>query len=252
MSVFRLRRARAAAWSPAMIPRSLMYGWLDAEKAETITQAGGAVSSWVDTVTGTAFVQATEASKPGYSATGFDGRRPGLTFDGTADHVAYTAGAIAWPNSGAFEIWALVDQQEVESSNATRQIVGWPNVGAGGLTLGRPNGVGAGGNKLRAIVGDGAATVNADGGSAFSGLCVARLRCDGSTATAYVNGTAGSTASVVPSFSGATRYRIGSAQGSSPSQYWKGSINCLLVTALLDDRWAIPLLAHLNARRVGL
>lgn len=236
----------AFPWTPDLIPRSMMFGRLDAERADTITQAAGLVSSWVDTITGTAFVQVTDASKPGYSATGFNGR-PCLTFDGTADNLAYTAGAIAWPNSGSFEVWALVDQTLPVSDTAARIPVGWPNATTNGFSLQRV--VVSGANRLRVSVGTGAAQVQAEAAS-FEGRCLIRSIYNGTTVTPYINGSAGATSSsVTASFSGATRYRIGCAAASSVSNFWSGNINFLAITRLLSDATAANLTAYLNARR---
>lgn len=57
-----------------------------------VTQVAGAVSQWNDQSDGARHLtQVTPASQPTYSATGFDGARPGVTFDGVADIMLYNS-----------------------------------------------------------------------------------------------------------------------------------------------------------------
>ncbi len=56
-----------------------------------VTESSGAVSQWNDqSGAGRNFTQSTEANKPTYSATSFNGR-PGITFDGSTDLLTSTA-----------------------------------------------------------------------------------------------------------------------------------------------------------------
>ncbi|HEY1035023.1 MAG TPA: hypothetical protein VGE09_08580 [Pseudoxanthomonas sp.] len=70
MSVFRLRRARAVAWSPHMLTRSVWRAAWDSDRADTITQAGGIVETWVDYLGGLAPTQVTEALRPTLDSSG--------------------------------------------------------------------------------------------------------------------------------------------------------------------------------------
>lgn len=70
--------AAGGAWTPASLPGLVV--WLDASNSGSITQSSGAVSQWNDlSGNGNNFVQATGANKPTFSATGFNGSKPGIT-----------------------------------------------------------------------------------------------------------------------------------------------------------------------------
>lgn len=76
-------------WTPAALG-SRVKRWY---RADSLTQSGGAVSSMTD-LSGTGgtnanAVQATGANQPAYSATGWDGTLPGVTFDGVNDFLQF-------------------------------------------------------------------------------------------------------------------------------------------------------------------
>jgi hypothetical protein len=68
----------AAAWTPASL--SGLKLWLDASVSGSITLSGSDVTQWDDqSGNGNNVVQATSARRPTYSATGFNGSKPGIT-----------------------------------------------------------------------------------------------------------------------------------------------------------------------------
>src|SRR5262245_31893093 len=77
------RAAPAGPFTPASLGASLL-AWWSADRGDLITQSGGVVSSWKDSV---AAYDCTAAGsvQPAYSATGWKGASPGITFDGVDD-----------------------------------------------------------------------------------------------------------------------------------------------------------------------
>jgi hypothetical protein len=76
--------------------------WFSLRAAAGITESGGNVSAWADqSGRGQNFAQATGASQPNYSATAFGGK-PGVTFNGTSDHMTDGAGVTTAAGCFAF------------------------------------------------------------------------------------------------------------------------------------------------------
>ena len=70
--------ARKVAWTPAQLSTAL---WLDAADASTITLNGSTVSQWNDkSGNGRNVSQATAASQPTYSATGWEASKPAVVY----------------------------------------------------------------------------------------------------------------------------------------------------------------------------
>ena len=67
-------------WTPAEITTAL---WLDAADFNTVTQSGGAITSWADKSGNNR--TATAAGNPTYSATGMSTSKPAVQLDGTDD-----------------------------------------------------------------------------------------------------------------------------------------------------------------------
>lgn len=82
--------------------------WLDAADSSSITQSGGAVSTWRDK-SGNRFnpTQATGSKQPLYTA-GLQNGLPGLVFDGTDDILATASNsALMTPESGPMSIFVV-------------------------------------------------------------------------------------------------------------------------------------------------
>jgi hypothetical protein len=67
-------------WNPSMITTAL---WLDANDSGTITQSGGAITTWADKSGNNR--TATADGNPTYSATGMSTSKPAVQLDGTGD-----------------------------------------------------------------------------------------------------------------------------------------------------------------------
>ncbi len=225
----------AAPWTPDLIPRSLLYGRVDFARSDLLTINTNAVENLIDPISGTTFTQGTAASRPTQPVDGW------AAFDGADDTLAYTAGAISWPNSGEFEIWAVAD---LDATATTRTLVSWPNTSTGtGLQLRATTA-----HRAQLVIGDGVASTTLSGTTA-SGRRIWRVKVYTETLALSVNDTETTTTAVVPAFSGATRYRIGAATGSSASNFWGGSINCIFITRRLPTATATDFYSYLAARR---
>jgi hypothetical protein len=71
--------------TPLEIFGSDLAGWWDVSNAASRTVASGSLTSLANRASGPAMAQATAASQPAYSATGFQSHVPGITFDGADD-----------------------------------------------------------------------------------------------------------------------------------------------------------------------
>jgi hypothetical protein len=218
--------------------------WWDASYGVTVTGAG--VSSWEDRVGGYKMLQATDASRPAWSATGFNGA-PGLTFDGTDDHLLLASQPFP---SGAepCEVWAVV-QQDALAADATSRIL-FSYGGTTGLVARqvRRNVVTAT-NRFGIVVGNGTSVFTADAVSGeFSTRHVVRAIFGGAASDAALDGGAKVSVSAVPS-TGTVRARIGATQADTPTSFWKGEMRDVLVTSLLTDDEAAVLSAALLPRR---
>ena len=67
-------------WDPSLISTEL---WLDAADASTITESGGAITTWADKSGNNR--TATADGNPTYSATGMSTSKPAVQLDGTGD-----------------------------------------------------------------------------------------------------------------------------------------------------------------------
>ena len=211
-------RRRSSSWSPTNLG-ALLVGWLHAEDL-----AAGAVSSWSDRKSGAAFVQATGANQPVASLTSFNGR-PGVTFDGSNDQLAYTGIPTGWPTGAAEgEVWVLVSQDALAADATARTAVGYGGVTSatwraiqrtvsGGVNRARISGAGS-------LVAD--ATVDLSGRHNFAGLFPS------GTMGITVDGGAVATTSVTQA-TGTTTARLGATSGGT--LFWNGVISEVLVIA---------------------
>lgn len=233
------------AWTPKRLGPALL-GWWDAEEAPTITQSGGAVSSWRDRVATYDAAQSTGASKPSYSATSFNGR-PGITFDGVDDELSFLSTPFP-TGANPSDIWALVDQTALAADTGNRAILSW---GDGATNTNRTflRGVSGAANRAGQQTGTGASSViNFNSSTDLSGRHVARGLVTASAQQEDVDGVAGASVGVVPGIN-AGRTRIGGNPNLTPGALWQGAFNTILVLnppATTDQ--AAQILAYLKAR----
>jgi hypothetical protein len=232
-------------WTPKRLGPKLL-AWWDAERADLITQAAGAVSSWRDIVDAYDAAQTVGASKPVWSGTSFNGR-PGVTFDASDDELTLTPAPASFPTGASpGEVWVLTDQAALAADTTARTSVAYGGASATTRALRRVVSVGA--NLVDIVIGDGASFANIGGPViAYSGRHVARGIIGATQSSVDLDGTAGTPAAVVPA-TAATRLRIGASSATSPAGFWNGTHSAILFTASLSADEATLMYAYLNRR----
>lgn len=219
----------------------LLAFW-DSEDAATITlTTTNKVFAWADRIGGYSPTQATDAARPVYNATGFNGR-PCLSFAG-AQELTLTGVPAAIPTGAdECEIWYLGSQDQ--SPTATNLIVPFA-YGNGSSTgayrqLGR---VGSSGfNRARVYSGTGSALITASGSSSdMSGKVVLRGRILATETIAELNGRQDGQVAGTLGGTGTTRLRFGAQASGTPSGFYVGTFNKLLITRPLDEAKAFRL-----------
>lgn len=226
------------------LPVQTFKAFWDAERADLITQAAGAVSNWTD-VTGNAYaLSQSGAGKPIYSATSFNSR-PGVTFAKASSQFLNRTGMGSLP-SGATpcEIWILCDQTLAAADTALGVIFDYGNSTNAYRRVDRT--VVSAVNRARAITGSGAGVTIVNNATAdFSGKQVVRAIISATATQVDVSGTAGAGSAVVPATSSGNIIMGRSNGGSAP---FEGVINAVLVTSDLGAADAAALLAYLKTR----
>lgn len=235
----------APVWTPADLGASLL-AWWDANTG--VTETGGAVSAWEDSVAAHTLVQATEGAQPVYSATSFNGA-PGITFDGTADYLSVEGVGALPTGADPCEVWVLVDQTALAADTSTRQIFRYGS-SASNASRAVQRFVATGVNRAVIGTGDGASLINTTNTSVdFSGRHVIRA-IYGATATSIsVDGGALTTTNVVPA-TGTTRTRMAATTAGTAAGFGQGVYAAVLCTSSLTDGEAMRLYAWLNGRAV--
>lgn len=206
------------------------------------------VSSWKDVKAGYDAIQTTDADRPQWSATSFNGY-PGVTFDGVSESLICTDAALLAllpGGSNPSELWAVVQQDDVIADTTVRAAVGYGNGSFVSRRLARV--VTSSVNRARAIAGDGAAAnINASNTSIdFSSRHLMRGNYTATSVGLTLDGTTEVVAAGVPNTT-VSRLRIGSLDQSGFSQGWKGKIRDVIVTLPLNasqvaalQAWGLP------------
>ena len=243
----RFPQGNGQGWSPLDLGPSL-FAWWDAERADLITQSGGAVSSWKDVVSGYEAVQAIGASKPSYGATSFGGR-PGITGDGVDDELTLAPVPAGIPTGSApCELWAVVDQQALPADTTGRQVLTYGQFSATNRLLVRN--VSGGANRSALSVGNGSTGVGTTNTSVdFSGRHIMRAVISSSAIKLIVDGIGGAGAGVpvVPATT-TERLRLFASASPAATGFWQGALNTVLFTDLLSDGVVARLYANLLRR----
>lgn len=240
--------ASLGSWAPTDLGASLIAWW---DAGSGVTESGGAVSAWADSVGALTVAQGTAGNKPTYSATSFRGA-PGITFDGTDDYLSVASTGSLPSGGNACEIWALVDQTALVADTNNRFILSFGSVNSTARrTLYRR--VSGGANEARGDIGNGSAatSINFTGLADFSGPNVVRLAVGASSSRGQINGgpfTA--TFTVTPNTTTAIT-AIGANGALTGTQLWQGQIAAILVTGALTIDQAKYLTAYLTRRAFG-
>jgi hypothetical protein len=106
--------AQHGLWSPAEISTAL---WLDANDFSTITESGGAITTWADkSGNGRNASQSTSDNRPTYSATGFNGK-PGAVFNGSSQVLEITNALSLTRNIGSISFFFAAHTSGLTGTN---------------------------------------------------------------------------------------------------------------------------------------
>lgn len=241
--------AAAPAFYPTDLGASLFAFW-DAERTDLITKDGSnLVSSWKDVVGGYDAVQAIGASKPLWSAIGFNGR-PCVIPDGIDDEMtlAPVPAGIPIGSSGCIML-ALVDQTALPADATARAVAAY---GGSSNSVNRylARIVVSGQNRAQAQAGNGSVSVNANLLSAdFSGRHLAAAVITGADVIAQMDGVSSTPSVTVPGTT-STRLRLFSLTSTSPGAFWGSPTSALLITSpTLTAGQLASITAWANARK---
>lgn len=240
--------AAAPAFYPTDLGASLLAFW-DAERTDLITKDGSnLVSSWKDVVGGYDAVQAIGASKPLWSATGFNGR-PCVIPDGVDDEMTLAPVPAGIPTgANGCIIWALVDQTALPA-DATARVVAAYGGSSNSVNRYVARIVVSGQNRVQAQAGNGSAAVNANLTADFSGRHLAAAVITGAEVVAQMDGVSSTPSVTVPGTT-STRLRLFAATATSPGAFWGSPASAILVTSpTLTAEQLASLAAWSNARR---
>ena len=113
-------------WNPSMISTAL---WLDANDSGTITQSGGAVTSWLDKSGNNR--TATADGNPTYDATGMSTSKPAVQLDGTGDGFVSSITGIG--GFGALDVYMVTQTTAAAAADVNSgQFWFYGNVGNAG------------------------------------------------------------------------------------------------------------------------
>jgi hypothetical protein len=106
-----------SVWNPSMITTAL---WLDANDSGTITESGGAITTWADKSGNNR--TATADGNPTYSATGMSTSKPAVQLDGTGD--AFVSSITGIGSFNALDIY-MVTQTTLAAAADTNSGAFW-------------------------------------------------------------------------------------------------------------------------------
>jgi hypothetical protein len=224
-----------------MLGASLL-AWWDAERADLITESGGAVSSWKDIVGGYDLAQATGASKPTWSATSFGGWA-GVSYDGTDDELSATVPASFPINADGSEIHLAVDQVLPSGTAGSLRIFAYGGVGTASSRAVQRS-VSGGGNRASVVT----ATTSVGPAVDFSGRHVVRGMFRPTDQQCDVDGVAGAPGAISLGTTSVVRMRMGATTANAPASFFAGVVSVAIVTAPLTDPQADLLRTYLARR----
>lgn len=215
-------------WTPASISSATPRGFIDFEDNSKITTATG-ISQIVDSISASAFVQATADAQPLLITSATTGRQV-ASFDGTDDNLAIASIPTNWPTGSTAGGFAVV--ANCPSSASTLTLFAY-----GGSSASSHRGV----QRLadlgfRALVGDGASKT-ADNGAVLpsSGRHIVTVPISATQFSCNVDGSIGALTSSVPA-TGTSRARIGCGASTSAASFFAGEISAVVVwSGTLND-----------------
>jgi hypothetical protein len=211
----------------------------------------GKVSGWADSVGGLNPVEATDANRPTYAATGFRGR-PAVDFAGVSAKLTLLAPGLDPLPAGAegFDVLVLARQDALPADANTRCLISFGTTAATGRFSLTSVVVGGTVRRIAAIVGTGASSLNArnDLVDAVGDLAI-HVRVEPDGVTVGVNGQYQAKVAGVPAI-GADKLTLGCITNVTAANFWDGAIAFCQIDQLLPapalakaQRWLLQELA---------
>lgn len=229
-------------FTPASLGSDLISWW---DSSSGVGLSGSAVTSWTDKVGSLAPAQGTAANQPTFSATSYNGK-PGISFDGTADHLTVTSVGSLPTGTAQVDMFAAVDVAAVAASS--RRIF---NYGAGNdsQSCGLFRRVTSSQDFAAAYASNGTSAIPVNAPVAFAGRSAIAgfVRADG--VQAWHDGQYSTITALVPSV-GTTRTVIGVNTALSGS-FWSGTIRDIIVTLPLNQGRREAMLNFIQSRVTG-
>ncbi|KKB80788.1 hypothetical protein VW35_00845 [Devosia soli] len=240
-----LAPTKGGGWEPVKGLGTDLVGYFDARRPETITTSSGAVSSFRDVIAGYDMAQATAASRPTFKAGGFDGLDC-LYFDGVDDCLLLSS--VPFPSGSApSEVWAVVQQDKPTTDAVNGTLMMYGNASSTSRRLARAQLSGL--NRYQSLAGNGTTGLtNYQTDTKFNDCHVVRSIFDGANMYSEIEGIASTPSAAVPA-TATTRSRIGASSASTPTEFWRGKILCILVTKPLSGGKAAQLRRYLENLR---
>lgn len=228
MTAHRLRSARAVAWSPFLLPRSILRAWWNADdwtNAALVTNDGsGVISSWKDRINGLAVTGAT-TTRPTASASSFNSAYAGVTFDGSANTLASTTLTNLPTGSTPGTLWAVMQNALVSA----RVVVGYGGTAYRRILVGSGSALPTIGNGTQTAAGTTALSVGTPR------IVVGEF--GSSTIAVRVNGTQENSAAQTLA-TDTTRIRLGASTAAGASNHYSGVLrHVFITTALTADQY---------------
>lgn len=226
MSYAALRLATAhrdGPWSPWMLPRSLLRGFVDFENTSRITNTAGRVAAITDCIAGSSWAEVS-SSGPSLITSTVTGRQV-ASFNGTANYLQIATVPAAFPLSGAMEWWVIGTQDVADADGTTRYALCAGGASNNWIGLGRRSNGGK--SQILGVTNN----TNAPGPSVstlnYSGRHVVRSVWDGTNQIVSGDGIVGNTFAVSASGNN-TRIRLGASATTTANSFWQGEISAVL------------------------
>lgn len=233
-----------SAWSPLDLGSSLL-AWWNADLADLISLSGSNVTAWTDCKAGITVSQAVDASRPTYSATGFNGL-PAVSGNGTSSYLE--ALAPAFPTGATPSEFRAVAQQNVAgATTGVRTLVSMGSTNANVRSLGRTSTSSI--NRAFARVGTGSTITATQTVTDLSSRHAMRAVFGATETYVSADGTAGTPVAAIPTTLN-TRFRLFSYSNATPTEFWSGPARDVFVTTALTTEQQALLDAYQLARRV--
>jgi hypothetical protein len=212
-------------WTPLALGSNLLAWW---DASQGVTLSGSEVTAWEDRKGGSSVSQATSASRPLFSATGFNGA-PCLTFDGTDDNLSAES-VFSLPTGGtASRIWIVASQDALAADTTARTAFSYGGSSTDRRAILRQ--VISGVSRARAQAGNGTVITNADEVDVdLSSRHLIEATFTATTVACETDDSGPTTSASATVLTGTARTCIGSLPGATASNFWQGKIRDVIVT----------------------